>query len=172
MTTFEVLMSMVVLIVAAAGTLGSISSSVALGDSTRDTTVAYAAAQQALEQLQAARFRDIFALFNADPADDPGGAGSAPGANFQVTGLNAQNGDGDGLAGRIIFPPSAAGPGVLREDAVDADFGFPRDINADGAVDALDHSGDYVVLPVRVRIEWRGPTGNRAVELQTILNGI
>jgi hypothetical protein len=120
-----------------------------------------------LEQMRGAEFRQVFARFNETNADDPGGVVS-PGAGFAVAGLDAREGDPDGLVGRIQFPVPAGAPGSLREDLVDAQFGFPRDLNGNG-IDVQEHAADYEVLPVRVRVEWRGRSGNRLVELQTIL---
>ena len=60
----------------------------------------------------------------------------------------------------------------LRENAVDTTIGMPRDLNLDGAVDALDHAGDYMILPVRVRVQWMGASGPRTVELQTQISGL
>ena len=59
----------------------------------------------------------------------------------------------------------------LREDVVDASVGMPRDLNADGAVDAFDHADDYVLLPVSVRLEWRDASGDRNVEVDILLAG-
>lgn len=160
---------MVVLFVGVAGTLGAISSFVVLGDSSRDTTVAYLRAERVIEQLKAANFDEVFARFNDDAGDDP--AGVSPGADFAVAGLDPRDDDADGIVGRILFPVGAGAPSLLREDLVDEAFGMPRDLNADGVVDAVDHSGDYVILPVRVRVEWRGRSGNRFIELETILVG-
>ena len=77
--------------------------------------------------------------------------------------LGPQVGDADGLSGRIIFPVVAGFPGELREDLNDESF-VARDLNSDNVQDALDHSGDYDLLPVRVRIEWRAKSGNRFIE--------
>jgi len=51
-------------------------------------------------------------------------------------------------------------------------IGMPRDLNLDGAVDALYHAGDYMILPVRVRVQWMGASGPRTVELQTQISGL
>lgn len=163
----EVLLGLMVLLIGVGATVASISSFARLDESNRETTIAYIAARQAIEGMQGQPFRQVFPLFNATNVDDP--AGFVPGSGFAVPGLNVQQGDPDGLVGRIIFPSPAGAPATLVENVVDATFGLPRDLNADGAIDGDDHSGDYVALPVRVRIEWRGATGNRAIEIQTLL---
>jgi hypothetical protein len=43
------------------------------------------------------------------------------------------------------------------------------DLNADGTVDTADHASDYTLLPVRVRVDWRGPSGPQNYQLETIL---
>jgi len=165
----EVTVSMFILLVALGATLGTISTFTALERSSRETSVAQIGARAMLEQIQATPFPDIFATFNTDANDDPAGAGTAPGAGFAVAGLDAQAGDADGFVGRIILPATAGAPSVLREDLADDAFGLPKDLNGDGAIDADDHSTDYVVLPIRVRVEWAGPSGNRATELQALI---
>jgi hypothetical protein len=36
---------------------------------------------------------------------------------------------------------------------------MPRDLNGDGAIDALDHTLDHRILPVRVAVTYQGPRG-------------
>ena len=49
-------------------------------------------------------FREIWRRYNSNPADDPGGPGTAPGNNFAVPLLRPLPGDADGLPGEIFFP--------------------------------------------------------------------
>jgi len=164
----ELMLAITVVVIGVGATLGAISSFARLEESNRESMQATLAARRVLEDLQNENFSQVFALYNETAIDDPLGV-AAPGANFAVTGLNEQQGDADGVAGRVVFPLDPANPGILREDFNSPDDGFPRDLNADGAIDALDHSMDYEILPVRVRIEWRGASGNRVLELQTVL---
>ena len=48
-------------------------------------------------------------------------------------------------------------------------MGMPRDLDGDGVIDALDHSGDYRLLPVLVRVAWRGSSGPAKLEFRTML---
>ena len=169
MTMLELVLAIAVLLIAVGATLGSLSSFVVLGDSAWETKRAYLAAQQALERMRAENFAELFIRYNEEPNDDPLGAGTAPGSGFAVVGLEPQQADPDGLAGRILMPVVVGAPGALREDLNEPAFGLPRDLDGDGGWDALDHSGDYQLLPVRVVVEWRGRSGNRRVELQTML---
>lgn len=114
-----------------------------------ESAVAASVMRSKLEELRNHPFHELFALYNEDPNDDPGGVGTAPGAHFDVPGLLpvAVN----GTCGTIVFPTKN---GALREDVVDEMLLMPRDLNADGTIDALDHSQDCVLLPIRVRVDW------------------
>jgi hypothetical protein len=138
-----------------------------LGQESRGTALATAAAQGAVEALFAADFARAFALYNDDPSDDPDGHGTAPGARFAVAGLEPASGDGS--QGRILFPVESDAPGVLREDLLDARLRTPLDLDLDGALDDADHSADYRILPVVVRIEWHDGGRTRELEVATLL---
>lgn len=166
MTLVEIAFTLVVITVAIGATLRSISSFVVLSDGVWERSLAIDAAEATLERMRTENFVELFALYNDEPADDPVGA---PGPAFDVTGLDPQDADPDGRVGRIVFPVAAAAPGVLLENRVDPDFALPRDLNADDVIDGADHSGDYELLPVRILIEWRGRSGNRTYELETVL---
>lgn len=121
-----------------------------------ETRLAAEAARIELEEMRALPFAEIFPSYDESSANDPGGAGSAPGAWFAVPGLLPP--PGATAVGRVIFPVAS---GALSESVVDDDLGMPRDLNADGLVDALDHSGDAIVLPVRIVLEWSSKSGRQ-----------
>lgn len=162
----EVCVSMIILLVAIGGTLGTISSHLVLGASARETATAYLEAQSLIERMKAEDFSQLFARYNATAADDPAGVGS-PGDGFDVSGLAPWPTDADGRVGRIFFPVDESEPDRLREDLVFG--GRTLDLDASGDTDAADHSGDYALLPLRVRVEWRGRSGNHYIEVQTTL---
>lgn len=163
----EMSIAAVVLTVAVCGLSGSVVSAVALNRVNRETALAEAAVRGTMEQITGAPFARAFAMFDADPADDPAGAGTAPGATFAVRGLN---GVGGALPGRIDFPTvTVAGTPDLREDVVDARWSMPRDLDGDGNVDAADHSGNYRLLPVRVSVTWSGMSGVRTMTVESLL---
>ncbi len=167
-TLVEVSFAIAVIVVAVSGLLGTLVGSSALGRVARETSLAQQAARQQLELLQGAPFPEIFAAFNASADDDAGISVAAPGANFAVPGLSLV--PGDAACGAVEFPVvDNAGALQLREDFVDDALGMPRDLDGDGAVDALDHSGDYRLLPVRVRVRWQGVSGVRVLELESLL---
>lgn len=165
-TTLELVFAIAVLLVGLLGYSRSLVGSVELGQKNRDTAVATEAARAAIEGFYGTAFDDVFSSFNADPTDDPGGIGTAPGNTFTVQGLDLRFNDADGMHGEIFFPINA---GALREDLNDDSLGTPRDLNLDGAVDAADHAGDYRLLPVLVRVEWRSGERNRQIEVRTLL---
>lgn len=166
----EILIATTVLICAVLALSQSTVFSMRLGQTNREGAIAQAALRQALENLQAQDFEDIFALYNTSPADDPGGPSSGPGAGFAVAGLTPLADDEDGLVGRFLLPEvaGAAGP-ELRETFADAAMGMPRDLDGDTFVDGDDHAGDYQILPVRVRLEWLGKGGPRVLEVRTMV---
>jgi prepilin-type N-terminal cleavage/methylation domain-containing protein len=140
------------------------------GGMAHDAELASQAARAMLERIQAESFSQAFRSFNALPADDPGGPGTAPGANFAVAGLRALPGDPDGLPGEVVFPTGAGQPGVLSENVVDPRLGMPRDLDGNGLVDGANHATNYNLLPVLVRVRWQARDGSAgAFELQTVL---
>jgi hypothetical protein len=161
----------VVLAIAVGGISSSMLSSMTLNRVNGETALAQQAVRGALEQLSGVPFDEIWAVYNADAADD-GGLSVAPrGPNFPVAGLDAQEADVDGMCGRVEFPAVFVGVAQeLREDVVDAGLGMPRDLDADGIwPEAGNVAPGYAVLPVRVWVEWRGVSGNRSVRLETML---
>jgi prepilin-type N-terminal cleavage/methylation domain-containing protein len=160
----EMSVAAVVLTVAVCGLSGSMVSSLALDRVNHETALAEAAVRGTMERISGTTFDQTFARFNADPSDDPGGAGTSPGATFAVPGLH---GVGGALPGSISFPVGA--PGELREDVDDARLGMPRDLNGDGSIDSAPHSTNYRILPVRVSVTWRGVRGVRTLTVESML---
>jgi hypothetical protein len=136
----------------------------------RESALALSGIREMVEILEGTgEFASVFSRFNADPADDPP-SGPSPGNFFAVAGLEPAGGDPDGFVGEIVFPTLTTAAGLeLREDVVDPDLGMPRDLNGDGLEDALDHSGDYRLLPVLLRLRWQGSSVERSAEIRTIL---
>lgn len=170
LTLIEIAMGCVVLVT---GVLSFAQAMVSLEKAhqrTREVGRATQAARQVLEAIQAQSFAEAFRAYNGTPNDDPGGVGTSPGKNFSVPGLTPRSNDPDGFVGEVIFPTPPNMPGVLRESTVDSKLGMPRDLNGDGLISQLgDYSTTYIVLPVRVRVQWTGASGPGAVELRTLL---
>jgi hypothetical protein len=165
----EVTVMATILVVGVLGMVGAVIAGVRLVAVNREMAVAHEAARAVIERMQDTPFASVYATFNADPADDPGGAGTAPGPRFSVPGMTLQANDPDGFVGDIVFPDTAVG-GVtaLNESVVDARWGMPRDLNGDGVITAGALPGAYMILPVRVRLQWRGIGGNRSIELDHV----
>ncbi len=171
-----------------------------------ENAVAIEAARAVVERMRNEDFEQVFALYNADPTDDPAGPGTAPGHRFPVESLDPLPAAADGCVGEVelpaelVEPPPAGGGGAgpqigglvggalggggggaglggaaavpewqVREDFVDARLGMPRDLNGDSVIDQLDHSQDYLILPVRVRMRWQGVFGERTLDLYTMV---
>lgn len=140
-----------------------------------ETSLAANATRIVIEDMRNEDLEQVFALYNADGADDPSGIDTAPGNRFAVPGLPADPDAADGLVGEVFFPTvDAALPGdppsiELRESLVDRALGMPRDLNGDNIIDGADHAGDYIALPVRVELRWRGLYGVRTFSMSTLL---
>lgn len=137
----------------------------------RETGLAVAAARNLLETLRSEDFARVFALYNSDPADDPNGPGTAPGNRFAVAGLDEAPDSPDGLECEIIFP-TFDDPVLglqLREDVDMRALGMPRDLSGDNRIDDQDHSDVYFILPVQIRLRWKGATGVRQYEIASQL---
>jgi type II secretory pathway pseudopilin PulG len=169
-TFVELTIGMAVLLVALLIFSSSVSGVAKQRTVNRETNLAVAAARNLIETMRAAEFEQLWALYNADPLDDPFGAGTAPGNRFVVEGLD-DTPDGGGFDGEVIFPSveDAVLGWQLREDLEIPELGMPRDISGDSVVDDQDHGDGYFLLPVQVRVRWRSPIGTREYEMTTQL---
>ena len=159
-TLVELMVVLVILSLAVGMLSGTMASTTRMAPMQREDALASEAARFQLETLRLVPVADLYALYNAAPGDDPGGAGTAPGCHFDVAGLAPQPGDADGRVGRLRFP----GDGTqLREEGEDVFLGLPRDLDGDGEVDDDDHADDYRILPVEVLLEWQGVRGPRTL---------
>ncbi len=129
----------------------------------REKAIAAEAARSQLEEMRNHPFSQVFALYNDTPLDDPGGAGTAPGSCFSVQDLAPTS--AGACIGRITFP---ALDSQLREDLVDENLSTPRDLNGDGAVDEANHAADFILLPIRVTVEWMPTAGQGATRNFTL----
>ena len=171
----ELLLVMSVVMIALSVLSQSMGTAIKLTGVNRETALAVDGVQEMVELLDGSdQFATLFALYNDEPNDDPGVVGSAPGSGFVVDGLHPADDDPDGFVGEIVFPAELGPSGLELHEIVDdaeltALFGMPRDLDGSGAPDVNDHSGDYQLLPVAVRVRWKGATGVRELQILTLL---
>lgn len=173
-TLLEVIIGLAILAIALVGIVSALFSSMRLQQAAREQSLASAALQRTLEEMRTSgAWLEIFRRYNSTNADDPGLAGAIPGARFAVDGLTPLAADADQMEGRILLPEDPTVPSQLKENLNFSPWGFPAgmDLTGDGVIDANNHATDYVLLPVRIVIEWRsGAGGNRGrIEVATIL---
>ncbi len=164
----DVSISLLILVLAMGALLGTVFSALRLSQTTEDTAAANQATRGIVESLATVPFEQVFAAFNADPDDDPD-----PGRDYRASvrvPAHFDANEGEVAAASIDFPVIEGLNGLeLREDLVDPALGMPCDLNGDGEIDGLDHSGDYRILPVSVRLEWHGPGGRQRFSFSTVL---
>lgn len=170
----EVVIAMPVVLIALGMLVQMMTTGGGLREAGREEAIASTAAQIVIEEMRNEDFAQLLALYNADPLDDPGGPGTAPGHVFDVNELTGVDLNAPGLIGEVIMPTWNAGSVVapnwqIREDMVHPGLGMPRDLNGDAVVDDLDHAVDYTLLPVMIILRWRGSLGPREYQLTTIL---
>lgn len=196
LTIVEVVVALSVMIVAASIFCQMLLTTSRLRQINRENALATDAARVQLERIRNRPFLEIYKSYNEELADDPGGQGTGPGHLFTVDGLTPLDDAPQGKCGRVRFPSSqvqvtttttsggggklkGAGGGTttttttlqwqLREDFQDEELGMPRDLNGNNVVDTANHSADYLILPVRITVEWKGVSGPRRIELVTQL---
>lgn len=195
----EVVVALSVMVVAVSIFCQMLVSTARMRSMNRESLLAADAARVAIERLRNEDFASVWRLYNETPSDDPAGAGTGPGMRFGTEGLDSVAGAPAGMVGRYVFPTlvvqelqgsgvggvqigggkaaqsgSSGGSGApttyeLREDLEDASLGMPRDLNGDNVIDDKDHAHDYLILPVRVELEWESSSGVRRFSITTQL---
>lgn len=176
-TLLEIVMTGAVLAIGACGMASVLVQSMTVTAVNRETTLARQAARQVLEQIVDIPAGQVYTVFSAtDPRakdvyveEDP--AFTTESQTYYATEsltMNSQFSDVSGMTASVIFPADLGGYS-LREDVTDKALGMPRDLNGDGVIDSENHADDYVLLPVRVRVNWKGITGERSFEVCTVL---
>ena len=158
-TLIELMVSFSALLIVMLGFSRMLLSSHMASNTTHEATLAKEAARSMIEQLQAMPLEDIYPTYKASQAA----------SGFDVRGLDAPLDDADGKPGRILFPEQG---GFLSELVVKPQYGWPMDMDRDGAVTSANVSATYKRLPVVVRVEWRGSGGDGLVEFRTVIGGL
>ena len=174
LTIVELMIALPIILVAASMLVTTITASARQRQVNRENALVSQRVRAVLEGMRNEDFRDVYRLYNADPMDDPQGPGTAFGNRFDVPSLEPLDDSPDGLIGEVILPAIDVSTGPLpewqlREDSLYDELGMPRDLNADNVVDDLDHSGDYMMLPVVVEARWQGRFGPRRFRVFTLL---
>lgn len=166
-TLLELVIALTILVIAVLAFVSSIYQSSMLQQTGRERAVAYNAARSQIEKMRSVPLGEVYARYNANPDDDPGGKGSAPGPQFDIEGLASLPAE---RVGRVFFPEAGVPP-TLREDVRDPAFGMPdgRDLNRDGVIDSSSHARDYRILPVSVVLAWQGVRGRHTLRMDALL---
>ena len=125
-----------------------------LNRTNHETTLASEAIRSRMETIAASTPDTVIAAY---------GSGTAPGPTFTLATLGANSA---GQRGTVEMPLSG---GILRENVTNSALGMPKDLNGDGVIDSLDHTADWKILPVLVRLRWNGVNGDREMRLATVL---
>lgn len=167
MTLIEVMIAVTVLTVTVYMLMTTIDASASHSATRAEQGLASNAARNLLEEMHALSFTKLFATYNHDTNDDPNGPKTAPGAYFDVEGLQPLPNNPNGHVGEVILPSTGS---ELREDANNQALGMPRDLNGDSLVDNLNHATDYLVLPVAIQITWKGKSGKQTLTIYTMFS--
>ena len=195
----EVVIVMMIMSVAVAIFASTVTAGSQQRAANRERALAADAARNVLESMRNEDLRDVFRLYNRTASDDPAGGapgarfavrgltpvpGAVNGMAGEVRFPTLQSGSEVPLEGAQLrkllsllsllpllggSPPPTPPQWALRENVDLAVLGMPRDLNGDSLVDAFDHSGDYVILPVQVRVEWVGRSGTSEFNAYSML---
>ncbi|MEZ6016360.1 MAG: prepilin-type N-terminal cleavage/methylation domain-containing protein [Planctomycetota bacterium] len=167
-TLIEVMVAILVMTVGIYILSATLTTAIAHASSQQERSLAVEAVGNKVEEMRAAPIGEVFALYNGVAYDDPAGPTTGPGRFFDVPGLDPII-DAGGVplpVGEVMLPSTT---GVLREDVDMSELGLPRDLNGDLVIDGADHSRNYLVLPVVVRVRWMSRTGPRQHQMRTML---
>ena len=156
-TLIEVMIAAIVLAVAILGLMSLIPTVTQLTETTQEGNLALNASLQmseAIRQYADADFVYVWKAYNGITADDPNGAGTAPGNVFSVSGL--QNAAGSSQVGSITFYTDENGTGNA---ALNAKLGMPKDLDSVPGTSA-DVSATYTLLPFRIAVDWKDHSGH------------
>lgn len=171
LSLLELLIASSLLTIGLIGTLGSITQASQSARTSNERDTAMRAAADKLDEILCSDFSKLAANYDSSPANDPSGAGTAPGATFTVTGLPLPKVQGTTAHGIVLLPNLNYGSTIqIREDINIPSLGMPRDLNGDTLIDSADHSSDYKLLPVLVEVQWQAANGVASLKLAAIVS--
>ena len=173
-TLVEVMIVMTVMVVAAGIFSRMVAATTRLRTVNRENRIAVSAARDALEGMRDNPFGDIFALYNPDPSDDPGGAGTAPGNLFEVTGLELLANSTTGFQLEVIMPSLPPGTpsqleGTKWDRSGEAEGGVG--LGGGGPLGGEGDEGGEAPVPVGTTWELREDFDNALLGLPRDLDG-
>jgi prepilin-type N-terminal cleavage/methylation domain-containing protein len=166
LSLIEILISMALFSIGGLAVAGSLNYSLRLNAVNRETAVATQEARRVLEEIRSLPLEDVLKTYNDDPADDLDGYDTAAGNLFDLTSLAAPVGEEGGAKVEVVLPLSA---GELLENLTNTTLGTIGDLDGDSKIDGKDHIEDFKVLPMAIRVRWKGAGGDRELTLHTIL---
>ena len=193
MTLIEVMIALTVVSITMLGLVTAVLACMQQTDDDREDTMALSIARQRLQTIQSyctsANFGNVYSFFGPNDASgaqntaDSGQAGSFDGGNsLNLTTL-------PNCTCQILFPvdPSVSPPSLVDKPPATAavpnpnvSFGTPIDltganpIGSGTGIDTADHSTNYQILPVIIRVTWDSSTQftRRSMDLHAILTQI
>ncbi len=152
----DAVVAMLLMTVAVGGLAGSVAFGLKLHRTNQESAVAEQGARAILAQLRETDFDGIFAQYAAAP-------------DIEIEGLNPRPDDPDGMVAKLLFPVDEANPLKLAENADLPALGCPRDLDGDGDTDSVGTTDNYIILPVTLRVEWRGTGGDMTQVYHVVL---
>lgn len=165
-TLIDVCVGLLVLALAVGALVGTMFSALRLDRVNESKAAANQALRGVLEDMKAMEFSEVYAAYNASTADDPDPQYDYKSA-LDLTAVLPVGTCGAAPTAEVFFPEDEKG--FLREDLVDPALGLPRDLDGDGSIDGDDHSADYKILPVLVKLDWESPSGPQTIQVATVI---
>ena len=163
----DVCMSMALLVVGLGVLIGSTFSAMKLDQVNASTALASQALRGLCEEMQAMPIEEVLDSYVvADDEDERTKAQKL--ARLTLRDPSLADRTGREPIARARFPLDADGR-TLREDLELPEFGLPRDLDGDGAIDAGDKRGLFRILPVVLELDWEGPSGPQHLRVSTVL---
>lgn len=167
----EMMVATVLLAIGGVGATGAIISSTSLNSQNREVGLATHGARRTIEWLDSLPYQEVLDRFVSPPSSDGEEEDVfAPPLAFSVDGLSPARDDPDQIVGAILLPLGGARSAEVSLGGATAFSGEAWDLDLDGSVGSKDRSTTNPrILPVVVRVDWRGPAGTQRIELRTVL---
>lgn len=163
----DVCLSMALLVIGLGVLIGSTFSAMKLDQVNASTALANQALRGLCEELQAMPIDEVLDSYViAENEDERTRADKLARLTLRDPALATH--DGREPVVRARFPLDEDGR-TLREDLELPEFGLPRDLDGDGAIDGADKRASFRILPVVLELDWVGPSGTQHLQLSTVL---